>query len=54
MGENNVIHELINNIKYLRENIIFKFIYIKAHPSFDNEKIFVLSKLIKKSELKQS
>ena len=51
-GENNVIQELINNIKYLLRKYNITNIYIKAHPSFDNEKIFVLSKLIKKIGVK--
>ncbi len=52
VGEKNVTHELIKNIKYLRKKYNIKVIYIKSHPSFDNKKVLVLSNLIKKIGVK--
>ena len=52
IGERNVVNELINNIKYLKLKYALKSIYIKSHPSFDNNKIIYLSKQVKKLGIK--
>ena len=52
VGEKNVVNELIKNIKYLKSRYALKSIYIKSHPSFDDNKIIYLSNQVKKIGLK--
>ena len=52
VGEKNVIDELINNVKYLSIKYGLNTVYIKSHPSFDSEKINILSKRIKTINIK--
>ncbi len=52
IGEKDVVNELIKNIKYLKSKYALQSIYIKSHPSFDNNKIIFFSNQIKKVGLK--